>query len=242
MRAVRRVDQLRGNAHAPACLAHRAFEDVADTQFAPDLLHIDRLALVRKTGVAGDDKEPADTRQRSDDFLDHAVREILLLGVAAHVLECHDRQRRLIRQRRRCAWQKGRGIGVRLCRDPCNLRSEAIAPPSDCLDATALQLPVIKEPAERRDLQVKIVVLDHYRRPDESDDLVPRQEFPCSPDQHAENVERARADRDRHEDTALVAPGQAAPIETKPFELENIVHGERVPPCALHARPRLRRF
>jgi hypothetical protein len=44
------------------------------------------------------------------------------------------------------------------------------------------------------------------------------------------------------EDAVLVALGQAAPIETKAVELENIVHGERVPPCALHARPRLRKF
>jgi hypothetical protein len=42
-------------------LAHRAFEDGADTEFAPDLIHIDRLALVGEAGVMGDDEEPADT-------------------------------------------------------------------------------------------------------------------------------------------------------------------------------------
>jgi hypothetical protein len=42
MRAGRRVDQLCGNAHALACLAQRAFEDVANAQFRPDLLHIGR--------------------------------------------------------------------------------------------------------------------------------------------------------------------------------------------------------
>ena len=37
MRSVRRIDQLGGDAHAAAALAHRAFEDIADAQFAADL-------------------------------------------------------------------------------------------------------------------------------------------------------------------------------------------------------------
>ena len=31
----------------PACLAHRAFEDVTDAQLAPDLLHIERVPVIR---------------------------------------------------------------------------------------------------------------------------------------------------------------------------------------------------
>ena len=45
MRAGRGIDQLRGDAHALAGLAHRAFEHVAHAEFAPDLLHVDRLPL-----------------------------------------------------------------------------------------------------------------------------------------------------------------------------------------------------
>jgi len=59
MRAASGVDQLRRDAHTPARLADRAFENVADTQLPPDLLHVDRLAFVRKTRIAGDDKEPS---------------------------------------------------------------------------------------------------------------------------------------------------------------------------------------
>jgi hypothetical protein len=98
MRAGRRVDQLCGDAHALACLAHRAFEDVADAEFASDLLHIDRLALVGEAGVAGDDEEPADPRQRGDDLLDHTVDKIFLLGIAAHIGEREYRDRRLVRR------------------------------------------------------------------------------------------------------------------------------------------------
>src|SRR5262252_8566079 len=42
------IDQLPGDADPLTCLANRAFEDIADAQFAPDLLHVDRLALVGK--------------------------------------------------------------------------------------------------------------------------------------------------------------------------------------------------
>ena len=60
MGARRRVDQLRGDPQATAGLAHRAFEDIAHAELAADLFHIDHLALVGKTRIAGDDEEPSD--------------------------------------------------------------------------------------------------------------------------------------------------------------------------------------
>src|SRR5262249_45359553 len=100
MRTGCRVDQLPSDAHPLASLAHRAFEHVADAELTPDLLHIDRLALVGKGRIAGDDKEPTDARERGDDLLDHAVREIFLLRVATHIGERQDRDRRLVGQSR----------------------------------------------------------------------------------------------------------------------------------------------
>src|SRR5271165_1900610 len=76
-----------GDADPVAALAHRAFEHVAHAELAPDLFHIDGLALVSEARIAGDDEEPADAAQRGDDLLDHAVGEIFLLGVTAHVGE-----------------------------------------------------------------------------------------------------------------------------------------------------------
>ena len=55
--------------HPPAALAHRTFEDIADTQFATDLLHVHRLAFVSEAAVTGDDEKPADARERGDDLL-----------------------------------------------------------------------------------------------------------------------------------------------------------------------------
>jgi hypothetical protein len=97
------IDQLSRDAHAPTRPAHRAFKDIADAQFTSDLLHVDALALVGKTRISRDDKEPADAGECCDDLLDHAVGEIFLLWVAAQIGEGQHRDRRLVgeRQRRR---------------------------------------------------------------------------------------------------------------------------------------------
>src|SRR6516162_3061429 len=98
MRAGESIDQLPSDPHPTAGFAHRALEDVADAELPPDLLHVDRLALVGETRIAGDHEQPADARERSDDLLDHAICEIFLLRVAAHVGERQNGDRRLVRQ------------------------------------------------------------------------------------------------------------------------------------------------
>ena len=96
VRTGRRVDQLAGDAHPVAGLPDRAFEHVAHAQLAGHLPHIDRLALVGEARIAGDHGEPGKAGDRDGDLLDHAVGEILLLGVSAHVLERQYRERGLI--------------------------------------------------------------------------------------------------------------------------------------------------
>jgi len=87
MRPVCRIDQLGSDAHASARSAHRALENVTHAELAPDLIHIDGLAFVGEGGIASDDEKPADAGQCGDDLLDHAVGEIFLLRVAAHIGE-----------------------------------------------------------------------------------------------------------------------------------------------------------
>src|SRR5262249_49368000 len=82
MRPARRLDELRRDAHAVGCFAHAAFEHISNTKLATDLLHVRRMALVGETRVARDHEQIAKTRQRRNDILDDAVREILLPGVA----------------------------------------------------------------------------------------------------------------------------------------------------------------
>ena len=79
-------------------LAHAAFQDVAHAELPPDLPHVHGAALVGEARIAGDDEQPADLRERGDDVLDHAVGEVVLLRIAAHVRERKDGDRRAGRQ------------------------------------------------------------------------------------------------------------------------------------------------
>src|SRR6516225_11058737 len=108
MRAVGRIDQLRGDANTAASFTHRAFKDVTYAQVAADLLHIDGLALVGESRIAGNHEEPADLGERGDDLLDHAIREILLIWVAAHVGKGENSDRRLVGEGRTGSHLPGR--------------------------------------------------------------------------------------------------------------------------------------
>src|ERR1700735_848072 len=79
------VNKLRVDPHAFAVISHAAFHKVANAEFARDQLHIDRAALVGKTGIAGDHEQKAIARKFSDDVVRDAVRKILLLQTGAHV-------------------------------------------------------------------------------------------------------------------------------------------------------------
>ena len=90
------VDQLNGDADAIAGLSHASLQHVFDPEFARDVLHLYRLALVHEGRVARDDEQVAETRQLCDDVLGEAVREKLLLWIAAHVDEGQDSNGRLL--------------------------------------------------------------------------------------------------------------------------------------------------
>jgi hypothetical protein len=87
MRPAAHVDQLTGDADPIAALAHRAFEHIPN---------VDVLSLIGEARIAGDDGKPADAGEGGGDLLDHAVGEILLLGIAAQIEERQHRQRRLL--------------------------------------------------------------------------------------------------------------------------------------------------
>src|SRR5262249_35561734 len=72
---------------------------VTHPQLAPDLLHIDYLALVGKARVSGDHHQPRQAREPADNVLNHAISKILLFGVAAHVLKWQYRDRGFVGQR-----------------------------------------------------------------------------------------------------------------------------------------------
>ncbi len=87
MRAVGGVDQLAGDTQPGSRLAHTAFQYEPHTQFPGHLAHIHRAALVGEAGVAGDDEQLLEARQRRDDVFDHAIGEVILFGIATHVVK-----------------------------------------------------------------------------------------------------------------------------------------------------------
>ncbi len=101
------VDQLHGDAHPVAGLAHAALDHVLDAELRGDVLDPHRLALVHEGGVARDHEQVPKARQRGDDVLGQAVGEELLLGIAAHVDERQDRDRGLVQWPRRRAGRGG---------------------------------------------------------------------------------------------------------------------------------------
>src|SRR5262249_8937279 len=99
------LDQLRSNPDAIARLAQTAFEHIAHTQFASDLLHVYGAALVGEAGIASDDEQRWVSRQRGDNVLGDPIRKELLLGVTAHIDERQDRDGRPVGKRERRLWR-----------------------------------------------------------------------------------------------------------------------------------------
>src|SRR4051794_2451528 len=82
-----RVNQLSGDANLAASFADAALKDISHAQFTAHLANVRRCPFVYEARVPGDHEELLRPRQRGDDVLDDAVGEVLLLRVAAHVLE-----------------------------------------------------------------------------------------------------------------------------------------------------------
>lgn len=87
MRAGLGLYQLSCDAHAMAGLADAALYDVAHTEFVAYPPHVHGAALVAEAGLSSDHEQPSHARQRHEKIIDHAVREIFLLRVAADVAE-----------------------------------------------------------------------------------------------------------------------------------------------------------
>src|SRR5208282_617011 len=96
-----RVDQLCGDPHALRSAADGAFEHRPHTKLAADGADVDRAALVSEARVARDYRQAGNLRQVGDDVFGDAVGEIFLLGIAGHVGEWQngDRRRRAVRLR-----------------------------------------------------------------------------------------------------------------------------------------------
>ena len=123
--AAERIDKLRRHTDAGSRLANTALKHVTDAQFPADLLHVHGSALVDEARVARDHEEPAQPGQRRDNVLGHAIAEVLLLRIAAHVDEGEDGDGRLValwRQSWHGSGSRSRSNGHPVDPDgPCNV-------------------------------------------------------------------------------------------------------------------------
>ena len=83
----RGIDELSSDADAVTALTNATLQEVAHTQFSPDLSDVNGPALVLEARVAGDNEQVREMRQLGDDVIRDAVGEVFLLGVAAHIRE-----------------------------------------------------------------------------------------------------------------------------------------------------------
>ena len=87
MRAGLGRDELGVDLHFLAEAAHAAFEQIAHAELPPDLLRVDRLALVGEGRAAGDDEAVLQMREVGGQIVGDPVGEIVLLLVAGEILE-----------------------------------------------------------------------------------------------------------------------------------------------------------
>ena len=91
--AIRGVDQLRRDAQSGAGLADAAFQDVGHVELLAHGSQILALALEIEGRRTRSDAQAGDLGQRVDDLLRHAVGEVLLIVLGAHVHEGQDGDR-----------------------------------------------------------------------------------------------------------------------------------------------------
>ena len=109
MAASLRVNQLSGDANALSGTSNATFNYVAHAEFFADLLNINWLSFLREGRVSSYDEQAFEMGQFRNDVLHDAVGKILLLRVAAHVLEGQDGDGGLVRNRK----------GLRFVCTPC---------------------------------------------------------------------------------------------------------------------------
>jgi len=92
------VDQLCGDAHAAARLAHAAFQHVGHAELARHLRNPHILVLEGERRIARDHGQRRDLAEIGDDVFADAIAEIFLLDVSAHIGEGQNADRVLARR------------------------------------------------------------------------------------------------------------------------------------------------
>ena len=91
VRTILGVDQLRRDPNAVAALTNAAFKHVSHAKSLGRLADIDRASPENEGGIARGNAQARQLRQGRDNVLDQTIAKIVLLGIAAHVLEWQHR-------------------------------------------------------------------------------------------------------------------------------------------------------
>ncbi len=82
-----RVNELGVDTHLIISPPNASFQKIADPKLPAYLLHVHSLPLVSKNRISSDDKQSRDLREIGNQVFRHAVGEVFLLGIFAHVCE-----------------------------------------------------------------------------------------------------------------------------------------------------------
>src|SRR5215813_1254912 len=218
-----RIDELPGESHTISCLAHTPLEHVTNAEFARDLFDVDGAALVGEAGVSRDDKQRRKTRQRRDDFIGHAIGEILLFWVRADILKRQNGDGWPVWKRGvRGTGGNGKSRGLLRNGDGTLLRDadradEPIASSGQGLDPILAARLLSKHPTQGCDLHCEVALLDSETGPAGFHQRVLGNRDTPSLYEHAQQCDGTMAQRN-----GLAAPEQCVRLHIKAERTEDV--------------------
>src|SRR4029078_4137319 len=105
------IDQLSGDSKCPADFAHTTLDNMTDAQMSADIDCGTGAGSPVECGVAGKHRYRLETGEVGDDIFGDAVRQILLLRIAAHICERQNRNRGCVCRASGISGHHGRLIG-----------------------------------------------------------------------------------------------------------------------------------
>ncbi|MGC2202127.1 MAG: hypothetical protein WA633_18565 [Stellaceae bacterium] len=101
---------------------------------------------------------------------------------------------------------------------PGHGRDKAVSAARHSLDAAAVLAALIQRAAQRRDLLRQIALLDRYSGPDPCHNVAFRDDRALMLGEQQEQIERARAERDRYGPSCPIQAEEAPPVKLKAIE------------------------
>ncbi|MEY9163431.1 hypothetical protein ABIE78_001550 [Sinorhizobium fredii] len=184
MIAIRRVDQLGVDAHAPSGASCAPLQQVAHAKVLGDFADVHHLSFIGKGRVACDDEQTGAPGQVGDQVFGQPIREGFLLGVVADIHEGQHGYRWFAGQRQRFSPR-----ATKLFDDP----REAVADARNRRDPFTAVGGRTKQLPELRDLDGEVAFLDGRARPSRVHQLGLAQDFAGPSDERRKQLQPTMA-------------------------------------------------